>query len=98
MSTPPPVVVDHSHVTPAHSCRLPRIVVAVENRYPPVRIAHPVGSRATCPACGAVWIVVSLPDDVGWQSVVAGHLAWRLENRRERRRRLGLPWWRMMAR
>lgn len=59
---------------------------------PPLSTNEPEGTRFHC-GCGLTWIVRHVPDhNMGTQRVL-GYNAWFRENRRERRRRLGLKWY-----
>lgn len=91
-------LVDHTTARVEHRCRPPaihrfgdpRTSIGVPTRY----TDHPEGTRFHCDACGTVWVVWLRPPTAGPRVRRPSGLVWRPETRRERRRRLGLRWWR----
>jgi hypothetical protein len=70
----------------SHVCPLPDESI-------PTWTSQPVGTVWQCD-CELVWVVERVPTvRYGGRATVA-HNEWRRESRRERRRRLGLRWWR----
>ncbi len=82
--------------TVPHSCRPPDILkfgAPGPSGVPSVTVSFPAGSAWQCD-CGSIWhAVYEGPHTIGTMRF-AGGTKWRPETRRERRRRLGLPWWR----
>lgn len=86
-------LVDHSLAEPPHVCPLPDLY-----RYgkrasgaiaPAVYRDHAPGTRFHCD-CGEVWVVVHKAS----RGLQPSGLVWRRESRYQRRKRLGLSWWR----
>lgn len=90
-------ILDHSAAEVPHSCDLPALLEFGPPRssigVPTIRQPHPPGTRFLCDGCARVHVVVWEPGGRYGNVYRAGGPAWRLETRRERRRRLGLRWW-----